>query len=170
MVIAGAIGLSFLCGGCAATQKMTRQIVGWVPWSRVDVETGSGSEKTVVAHKLTLRLRLSPFPVKLSETRRVEASIRLENASARFVPLEFPTTERFDVILRNDRGKLLAQWSEDQPIDAVPGHVGINPGEHVEYSALLPTRDLQPGRRYSVTVFFPSQKGLTVELFFVPEP
>ena len=99
----------------------------------------------------------------------MEAVIRLENVSARFFQLEFPTTQRFDVLVREEAGGVVAQWSEDRVFEGVPGYVGINPGEYVEYRAVLPTRDMQPGKRYSVTAVFPNRKDLKVELPLVPE-
>jgi len=118
---------------------------------------------------LALSMRLDPLPVRLSETRRMETVLRLKNSSSRFIHLEFPTTQRFDVLVRDVAGTLIVQWSEDQVFEAVPGHVGINPGESVEYHTAFATRDLQPGKRYTVTALFPSRNDLKVELPFVPE-
>lgn len=166
-------GLSFLMfGGCQSTHSMAAHALGWIPWSHRSedaTESIPSSEKTVKSRGLALSLRLDPIPVKLSETRRVEATLQLKNISSRFNHLEFPTTQRFDLLLRDQAGKLIAQWSEDQVFEAVPGYVGINPGEHLEYHAAFATRDLQPGKRYIATVIFPNRNDLKVELAFVPE-
>lgn len=120
------------------------------------------------SRNLAVTVRLEPFPVVLSQTRRVEAWISLKNRSKRFVQLEFPTTQRFDASLCDERGAVVALWSEDQAFESVPGILGINPGEHVEYKAALATRDLLPDHRYTLSVVFPNRDDLKVELGFVP--
>lgn len=148
-----AVGLVFLCG-CQTAQKPNSQ---------------GAAEQTVRAHGLALSIRLDPVPLRPSEARRMQATVRLRNVSSRFIHLEFATTQRFDVLVHDNSGKLLVQWSEDQAFEAVPGHVGINPGESVEYHAAIATRDFQPGKRYTTTVYFPSHDELKVELPFTPE-
>ena len=117
---------------------------------------------------MALTLRLQPFPLQLSETRRMEVSIRIRNSSSHFMQLEFPTSQRIEVLMRDDRGQTVQQWSEDQAFEPVGGWVGINPGELVEYTAALSTRDLQPGKRYTVTAFLPIRNDLQAELSFTP--
>lgn len=160
-VLALALGLSFLMlGGCS-----------WLPW------TGSThraailprGEKTARSRGLALTLHLDPLPLKLSDTRRIEATLQLKNVSSRFRLLEFANSQRFDILVRNAAGRVIAQWSDDRVFEAVPGSVGINPGEHLEYNAALSTRDLQPSKPYTVTAFFPSRPDLKVELPLVPE-
>ena len=154
IVLSVAASLLFLtCGGCQTPRA---------------AESAPASEKTIKTRGLSLSLRLDPVPVRLSETRRLEATIRLKNSSPRFVHLEFPTTQRFEMLVRDPAGKLVVQWSEDQVFQAAPGYVGVNPGESVEYHAAFATRDLQPGKRYIVTVFFPARDDLKLELPFVP--
>jgi len=174
VVLSLAASLSFLtCGGCQTTHEMAHYALGGIPWVHADgasaEETSPSAEKTVRSRGLALTMHLDPVPVRLSETRRMETTLRLKNVSPRFIHLEFPTTQRFDVLVRDAVGKPVVQWSEDQVFETVPGHVGINPGESVEYHAAFATRDLQPGKRYVATAFFPNRNDLKVELFFVPE-
>ena len=167
LALAVAAGIVLLgLGGCQTAQSLTGRAVGWIP----GLSSGSkaagrpAAQKTVKTRGLELNLRLEPFPVSLSETRRIEAVLRLTNRSSRFVQLEFPTTQRFEMLLRDAAGKTLVQWSEDQAFESAPSVVGINPGEHLEYRASLSTRDLQPGGRYTITAFFPIRENLKVEL------
>ena len=173
MVLVAAVGISALFAGCMAPREIASRTVGWIPWVHSNTArppSGPVAEKTVKAGALKLSLRLDPFPLRLSDTRRMEAKIRLENSSPRFIRLDFPTTQRFDALVRDGAGNVVAQWSEDQAFEALAGFVSINPGEHVEYRAVLSTRDLQPGGHYSLAVFFPSRNEVKVELPFVPEP
>lgn len=117
---------------------------------------------------LTLMLTLQPIPVKLPVTRQIKATLDLMNRSRRSVRLEFPTTQRIEALLREKNGKPLVQWSEDQAFSDEPGFVMINPGEHLAYVAMLPTRDLVPGRLYEVEVFLPNYRDYSVTKSFVP--
>jgi len=167
-----ACSLFLMVGGCSSSRGWTDRAVGWIPGVRSHPAATAGevAEKTVRARgHLRLTLRLDPFPVKLSEARRVEATIRLENKSSRFIQLEFPTSQRFELLVKEAAGATVVQWSEDQPFEAVPGSVGINPGEHLDYRAVFSTRDLQPGRPYTVTAFFLNRSDLKIDLPFVPQ-
>ena len=170
-VLSLAFGLSFLLfAGCQDTRSLAGRALGWIPGMHGSQKAAALiCEKTVRTHGLALTLRLEPVPVKLSETRRLEATLVLKNVSSRFIPLEFPTTQRFDLLVRDAAGKEVVQWSEDRAFEAEPGYVGINPGEHLQYNAAFSTRDLQPGKRYTVTAFFPTREDLKVELPLAPE-
>ncbi|MCX6966514.1 MAG: BsuPI-related putative proteinase inhibitor [Verrucomicrobia bacterium] len=164
------IALVFVFEGCQATRNLADHAPVWIPWvHRSSHPKAAASQKAIRTHGLALTLQLEPLPVLLSETRRVEATLRLENVSSRFIQLEFPTTQRFDVVVRDAAGKPVAQWSEDRVFETEPGYVGINPAERLEYRAAFSTRELQPGKRYTVTAFFPNREDLKVELPFTPE-
>ena len=166
-VLSVTFGLSLLwLGGCRTTRKITGYATGWIPWVHGSAAAqGAPSEKTVRTHGLALTLRLEPVPVKLSETRRVEATLRLENVSSRFIHLEFASAQRFDVLVRDAAGRVVVQWSEDRMFAMALGYVGIN----LEYHAGFSTRDLQSGKRYGVTALVTGRDDLKVELPLVPE-
>lgn len=117
---------------------------------------------------LTLTLQISPEVVKLPETRRIKVSLDLRNHSKRYVRLEFPTTQRFDALIREKNGQPLVRWSEDESFSNESANVIINPGEHLEYIAMLPTRDLAAGRLYEVEFFLPNSPELSITRSFVP--
>jgi hypothetical protein len=157
------------CGGCQATRTVARQAWGWIPGGHAGGGNAALAEKTVRTQGLAFTRRLQPVPVKLSEARRVEATLRLKNVSARFIHLKFATSQHFDLLVRDTAGNQLVQWSEDRMFEAAPGSVGTNPGEHLEYHAAFSTRDLQPGQRYTVTALVTGRDDLKVELPLVPE-
>lgn len=163
-----ALGLAGL-GGCAASRQTAAWLRDAMPWpAREAGPAGPVSQKTVRAGDFLLTVRAEPFPLVLSQTRRVEAWITLKNRGKRFAQLEFPTTQRFDVSLRDEKGTVIAVWSEDQAFEPVPVVVGINPGEQVEYKAALATRDLVPGRGYTLCVAFVNRDDLKADLAVVP--
>jgi hypothetical protein len=124
-------------------------------------------EKTV--NKLVVEMKLDPQPLKLSSTNRLKVTLTLINRTKKLVPLEFPTSQRIEVLLKTNAGKLVEQWSQDQAFNQEVSVVTINPGERVEYVVEVATRDLVAGQTYVVEGFFPNHELLKVEKTIVPE-
>ena len=83
--------------------------------------------------------------------------------------LDFPTTQRIEVLVKNKAGKTIVRWSEDQAFANEPTLVAINPGERLEYTATVSTRDLVAGETYTVEAFFPSYEALRQNRALTPE-
>src|SRR6476619_635232 len=62
---------------------------------------------------LAISLQLSPQPVKLSEVRQLEVNFAVINKAKTPITLEFTTTQRFEIYLRDSAGKILATWSDN---------------------------------------------------------
>jgi hypothetical protein len=62
----------------------------------------------------------------------------------------FNDSRKYDFILREDSGRKLAQWSDDQPVNPAPGYVIVNPGERAEFVGNVSTRDMVAGRTYTL--------------------
>lgn len=129
----------------------------------------AGKKAEVNARKLALSMEISPQPLKLSEARQMKIAISLTNRSGKYVHLEFPTTQRIELLVRDRAEKLLTQWSEDQSFANEPAYVTINPGERIEYNATLATRDLSAGQEYLVEGFFPNFTDLRIQKTIQPE-
>lgn len=114
-------------------------------------------------------LLAEPATIKLAETRAITVKLQLVNRSKKLRQLQFPTTQRFEVTLRSQDSKLVEQWSEDHAFDADPGMVTINPGERLEYTATVATRDLVAGQTYVLEAFFPNYESLRVQTLVRPE-
>ena len=119
--------------------------------------------------QLILTMKLAPLPVKLGETRQLQVTLQLTNRSKKFVQLEFPTTQRIEVLVKRTDGKLVEQWSEDHSFSGEPSLVTINPGERLEYAVSVATRDMIAGEPFVVEAFFPNYEPLRVEQIIVPE-
>ncbi len=119
--------------------------------------------------QLTMTMKLEPLPLRLSETRQLKATLQLANHGKRLVQLDFPTTQRIEVLVRNAHGKLVEQWSEDQSFSNEPTLVVINPGERLEYAVTVSTRDMAAGQLYSVETFFPNYDQLRASKSIIPE-
>ena len=118
---------------------------------------------------LWLAMEISPPHFKLSETRMLKVVLSLTNKSAKMVNLEFPTTQRFEILVRDKSGRQLVQWSEDESFISEQTFITINPREHIEYQAAIPTRDMTAGREFVVEGFFLNYKDLKIRKSIVPE-
>jgi hypothetical protein len=128
------------------------------------------SGKKSKAHgKLDVLLRLEPLPLKLSQTNRLKVTLMLTNRTRKLASLEFPTSQRIEVLIKTSGGKLVEQWSQDQAFTHEPTIVTVNPGERAEYRVEVATRDLSAGQSYVVQGFFPNYETLKAEATLVPE-
>ncbi len=133
-----------------------------------------GDGKTVDAgkkwQKLVPSIAIAPDPVKLSEVRTFKVTLQLANKGRKLVQLDFPTTQRIEVLVNDASGKRIEQWSEDQAFQNEPTLVTINPGERLEYVANVATRDLKAGASYTIDAFFPNFEQLRATKTIVPQP
>ncbi|MGB8353742.1 MAG: BsuPI-related putative proteinase inhibitor [Chthoniobacteraceae bacterium] len=116
-----------------------------------------------------LTMDISPQPLKLSQSHDIQVTIKLTNNSEKIEQFNFPTTQRIEVLLRNETGKVVTQWSENQSFDNDFGYVTINPHEHVEYTVTISGRDMAAGRSYTVEGFFPNYEKLRISKTIVAE-
>ena len=83
--------------------------------------------------------------------------------------LDFPTSQRIEVLVKNAAGKTVEQWSEDHAFTNELSVETINPGERLEYSANISTRDMAAGQSYTIEAFFPNYDALRTTKAIVPE-
>jgi len=141
------------------------------PLEGTDVPKSSGKAKgkdagpvdkgpVVSMHNIELGLLLDPDPVKVSENKQIKVTLTLTNRAKKMQQLDFPTTQRVEVLLKNKEGKTLEQWSQDQSFSNEPSMVTINPNERLEYSVNISTRDMVVGQEYTIEGFFPNYEQL----------
>ncbi|MFL6529606.1 MAG: BsuPI-related putative proteinase inhibitor [Chthoniobacterales bacterium] len=145
---------------------------GWM--SRMLHPFGGGDQlpdyKDPQLRGLALSLRLAPQPVKLSENRQMEVTIRLTNKGRKPITLEFPSTQRFEIYLLNAAGKVLTAWSDNHAFSDEPASIMINPQEHVEYAETIATRELAANKVFTCEVYFPKYPELRVQQKFLTAP
>ena len=118
---------------------------------------------------LVISMVMDPKVLKLSEIHEFKAIVTLVNKGSDIVQMEYPTSQRIEIIIKTKAGKLVEQWSEDQAFVNEPSLVAINPKERVEYPVTLATRDLVAGENYILEAFFPNYETMRTELPFIPE-
>jgi hypothetical protein len=119
---------------------------------------------------LAVALELSAQPVKLSEVRQLEVKFTLINKARNPITLEFSSSQRVEIYLRNSAEKVLTTWSDNHAFTDDPGTVFINPQEHIEYAETIATRELTPNKVFIAEVFFPKYPELRVRQKFMTAP
>ena len=119
--------------------------------------------------RLELAIQTEPNPPKLSEAKQIKVTLTLANKTSKLVQLEFPTSQRIEVLVKAKDGKLVEQWSEDQAFTNDPTLVAINPGERLEYGVKVSTRDMAAGETYTIEAFFPNFEPLRRSVTIKPE-
>lgn len=142
--------------------------VNWL-WRHIPVPKFGGKEKGAPQWKdLQIVLEVKPANPSLTEVKRLEVAIRLTNQGRKLVQLDFPTSQRIEVLVKNAAGKVILKWSEDQPVSDEPTLVTLNPGERLEYVAAIATRDMVPDQRYMIDGFFPRYEQLRASQSITP--
>ena len=113
--------------------------------------------------QLEMSLKIEPNPVRLSENRQIKVTLTLVNRGSKLAQLEFPRSQRVEVLLKSKSGLTVEQWSQDQAFSNEPTMVAINPKERLEYSVSVSTRDMVAGETYTVEGFFPNFDALRKE-------
>ena len=131
--------------------------------------TGAPKAKGRIHHEMELTLGVNPTPFKLSENREVKVTVTLFNRSSKkYAHLNFPTSQRIEILVRDASGKVVNTWSEDQSFANDPASVTVNPGERLEYTVSVATREMTAGEGYTIEASFPSYPELKVEQKVVP--
>jgi hypothetical protein len=157
-----------------AEPEATPQRRSWI--SRIINPFGWGTGERLPEYKdprlrgLVLALELSSQPIRLSETRQMEVKLRITNRSRRPITLEFPSSQRIEILLRNSGGDVLTAWSDNHAFTQAVSNVMINPGEGIEYQETIATRELTPNRVFIIEVFFPQYPELRVRQKFMTAP
>ncbi len=116
---------------------------------------------------LDIGLLADPTQVIVGDTKKIKATVTLTNRSKKIAQLEFPTSQRIEVLVKSKEGKTIEQWSEDQAFSSEPTIVTINPDERLEYVVSVATRDMVADETYTVEAFFPNfdqlRKSITVK-------
>jgi hypothetical protein len=119
---------------------------------------------------MELKLSIDPTLITLSNTRQLKVIVSLFNPSSKkYVHLNFPTSQRIEVLIRDASGKTVTTWSEDQSFTDDPASVTINPRERVEYAVSVTTREMAAGQPYTINVSFPRYPDLKVQQQVTPE-
>jgi hypothetical protein len=100
--------------------------------------------------KTTEKLTIDPPSFSLSDRREVEGIYTLRNDTGKLIRLDYATSQRIDIVTRDENGNIIDRWSDDRAFQPQEGIVIINPKERIEYREKIPTRDMKPGQPYTI--------------------
>ena len=119
---------------------------------------------------LALVVELPEGAIKLSEMRQLPVRVILTNRADRAVELSFPSAQRIEILLHDSAGRVVTRWSENRAFEEQAGNLLINPNEHVEYSETIATRELVPGKVFTVEVTVPAYPELDAQRKSIATP
>lgn len=136
-----------------------RGLVGLVLAAVLAGATPPAVERSVGA----LRLQVTVGKDTFARGEPVSIFLRVVNTAASAVALIFPSSQQFDLIVRQ-RGALIWQWSHDKAFLQVIREVSLAPGETLTFSGTWDQRDLQgrqvdPGTYDVYVAFLGGQRG-----------
>ena len=135
-------------------------------------EAKRSAGKKPMGHGLVLEMQASPDPLKLAEARELTVTLILRNVTPAGVTLKFPTTQIFEILLRNpNNGQIISQWSSEHTFTSEPRLLIVNHGERLEYPESITTRELKAGTPYTLEAYLVGyEKELRATKAILPQP
>lgn len=113
-------------------------------------------------------LKLDPESPVLKDNREIEVTYTIRNNSKSLTRLEFPTTQRIEILTYNSSGAIVDRWSDDRAFKAEEGVVVLNPTERIEFKEKISTRDMRSGETYKTEASLISHPGFVVDRTVTP--
>ena len=102
--------------------------------------------------------------------RQLPVTVHLANRGDKAVELSFPTDQRIEILLHDAAGRVVTRWSDNRAFQPTPATILVNPGEHLEYVETIATRELSPGRVFTVEVTVPAYPELDAQRKSIAAP
>ena len=113
-------------------------------------------------------LTIDPVEPNLADTRELKVDYTIRNNSRRMARLDFPTSQRLEILTKNSSGAVIDRWSDDRSFQPQEGIVIINPNERIEYREKISTRDMKRGQTYEVEAMLKSDPDFRLQKSLVP--
>jgi hypothetical protein len=117
----------------------------------------------------TEKLVIEPSKFSLQDRREINVTYSIRNNTKNMTRLEYPTTQRMDIVTTDSKGTVVDRWSDDRAFQPEEGIVVINPNERIEYQEKIATRDMKAGETYKVQASTTSQERFQTEKSVTPE-
>ena len=108
-------------------------------------------------------LSIVPQAPLLEDTRELDVTYTVRNTGRQLTRIEFPTTQRLEIVTSNTSGAVIERWSDDRSFQPTEGIVVINPKERIEFQEKVSTRDMHAGAAYTVKASLATQPDFAVE-------
>ena len=113
-------------------------------------------------------LTINPTEPTLADTREVNVNYTIRNNSQRMARLDFPTSQRLEILTKNSSGAVIDRWSDDRSFQPQEGIVIINPDERIEYREKISTRDMKRGQTYEVEAMLKTDPDFRLQQALTP--
>jgi len=113
-------------------------------------------------------LTLDPEAPNLADAREVDVNYSIRNNSNRMARLDFPTSQRIEILTKNSAGAVIDRWSDDRSFQPQEGIVVINPDERIEYREKISTRDMKQGQAYEVEAMLKTDPDFRLQKPLLP--
>lgn len=100
--------------------------------------------------KTTENLTIDPPGFSLADRREIEGVYTLRNNTGKLIRLDYETSQRIDIVTKDENGNVIDRWSDDRAFKPQDGVVILNPKERIEYREKIPTRDMKAGKPYTI--------------------
>ena len=117
----------------------------------------------------TEKLEVDPDKFSLTDRREVNVTYTIRNNKKKITRLEYPTSQRIDILTYDAKGTVIDRWSDDHAFQPEEGIVVINPKERIEYQEKIHTREMKAGETYRVEAFTTSSEKFQSEKLVSPE-
>jgi hypothetical protein len=113
-------------------------------------------------------LQVDPESPVIKDQREVEVTYTVRNNSKSLTQLDFPTSQRIEILTYDSSGAIVDRWSDDRAFKPEEGIVVINPRERIEFKEKISTRDMHPAETYKTEASLKSQPGFVVDRTVTP--
>jgi hypothetical protein len=113
-------------------------------------------------------LQLDPESPVIKDQREIEVTYTVRNNSKSLTRLDFPTSQRIEILTYNSSGSIVDRWSDDRAFKPEEGIVVINPRERIEFKEKISTRDMRPAQTYKTEASLKSQPDFVVDETVTP--
>jgi hypothetical protein len=117
----------------------------------------------------TEKLVVEPSNFSLQDRREVNVTYTIRNNTKNISRLEYPTSQRIDILTYDPKGTVIDRWSDDHAFKPEEGIVVINPKERIEYQEKIPTREMKAGETYRVETFTTGTEKFKSEQVIAPQ-
>jgi len=117
----------------------------------------------------TEKLVVDPAKFSLQDRREVNVTYTIRNNTKNISRLEYPTSQRIEILTYDPKGTVIDRWSDDRAFQPEEGIVVINPKERIEYQEKIPTREMQSGQSYRVETFTTGSEKFKSEQTVTPQ-
>jgi len=141
---------------------------GWM--SRILNPFANNDDAPRVKSGVVVSIEPEDVAPSLKAARQVGVRVLVSNNTRKLVSLNFPTSQRIEIIARSTEGKILYTYSTDRNFTQEVSVLTINPGERLEYSDAIPIRGWVADKPVFVSASVVGQIGLDGTITITPRP